>query len=300
MHTPVLLKEVMEILNPKNNEVVVDATINGGGHTEEILRNKNFSGTVIGIDQDENLIEKLKNRLRNYIKEGRLKLTCGNFENIDEHFRALRIEKVDAFLFDLGMSSEQLENSGRGFSFLRNEPLIMSYKSNLELNDLTAYEIINDFSGEEIYKILKEYGEERFANRIVRNILETRKNKKIKTTFELVEIIKKSVPYGVQKKSKINPATKTFQALRIAANRETDVLKTGLQKAYDLLNKEGRIAVISFHSLEDRIVKNFFRELKINNLVEILTKKPIIAKEDEIKNNPRSRSAKLRAIIKHD
>jgi len=298
MHIPVLLDEVIELLNPKENEIVVDATINGGGHTEAILKIKNFSGTVIGIDQDEDLLNKLKNRLKNYIKEDRLKLICGNFENIDEHLYSLNIEKADAFLFDLGMSSEHLESSGRGFSFLRDEPLIMSYKLSPEADDLTAYKIINIFRGEEIYKILKEYGEERFVSRIVNNILEWRRKKRIETTFELVEIIKKSVPYGVQKKSKINPATKTFQALRIAANRELDVLKTGLQKAFGELNKGGRMAVISFHSLEDRIVKNFFRELKTNNLVDILTKKPIIAKDEEKVENQRSRSAKLRAIIK--
>lgn len=300
MHIPVLLCETIELLNPKGNEIIVDATVNGGGFAEAILNIKNFKGTVVGIDQDENLIEQLKNRLGNYIKNGRLKLVCGNFENIDEHLRVLNIKKADAFIFDLGMSSEQLLNSGRGFSFLRDEPLLMSYKSNLELNDLTAYKIINNFNGEEIYKILREYGEERFANRIVRNILDERRKKRIEKTFELVEIIKKSVPYGVQKKSKINPATKTFQALRIAVNRELDVLKVGINKAYSLLNKNGHLAVISFHSLEDRIVKNFFRDLKTNDLVDILTKKPITAKNDEVKNNPRSRTAKLRVIKIYD
>lgn len=298
MHIPVLLHETIEFLNPKNNEVIVDATINGGGHTGEILKKGDFNGQVIGIDQDENLISSLKEKFNEYIKEGRLKLVCGNFRDIKGHLNSIKQEKINGAIFDLGMSSWQLDYSGRGFSFMRDEPLIMSFKKEAGEQDLTAEEIVNSFRGEELYKILKEYGEERFVNRIVKNILEARKIKKIKTTFELEEIIYRSVPKAAKNKSRIHPATKTFQALRIAVNDEMNALKEGLKEAFEALEPEGRIAVISFHSLEDRIVKNYFRDLKTNKQAELLTKKPIIASFEEIKQNPRSRSAKLRGIIK--
>lgn len=298
MHIPVLLNEVIELLNPKGAEMIVDATINGGGHAEEILKNKNFHGIVIGMDQDKNLIGSLEKKLESYVKNGRLKLINGNFRNTDKHLSSAGVKEINGAVFDLGMSSEQLASSRRGFSFLIDEPLIMTYKSGLAPNDLTAEKIINDWTEKEIIKILKEYGEERFVNRIARNIIEARRKKRIKTTFELVEIIKKTVPYFVQKKSKINPATKTFQALRIAVNDELNSLKEGLEKTFEALDVNGRIAVISFHSLEDRIVKNFFRDLKNKKLAEVLTKKPITASEEEVKRNPRSRSAKLRAIKK--
>lgn len=298
MHVPVLLNELIELLDPKNNEIIVDATINGGGHAEEILRKKDFHGIVIGIDQDENLISILKKEKEKYIKEGRLKLVCGNFRNIDVHLKQLKINGLDGVLFDLGMSSRQLEEAERGFSFLKDKQLLMTFKVNPAPQDLTAEKIVNDWNEKEILKILKEYGEEKFAKRIAIKILETRKKKRIKTTFELIEIIKKSIPYSVQKKSKIHPATKTFQALRITVNDELKALKEGLEKTFKVLNIGGRTAVISFHSLEDRIVKNFFRDLKNKKLAKILTKKPIIASKEEIERNPRSRSAKLRAIIK--
>ncbi len=298
MHIPVLLKEIVDFLNPKDNEIIVDATINGGGHTEAILNISDFKGTVIGIDQDENLISSLENKFEKYIKNNRLKLICGNFRNIDKHLNSIGVKKIHGAIFDLGMSSAQLTNSERGFSFLRDEPLIMTYKSEPEPNDLTAEKIINDWTEKEITEILKEYGEERFTTRIARNIIEARKKKRIRTTFELVEIINYSVPYAARKKAKIHPATKTFQALRVAVNDELNALKYGLAKSFDYLKTGGMITVISFHSLEDRIVKNFFKDLKNQNLAEILTKKPVVASYEEIKNNIRSRSAKLRAIKK--
>ena len=298
MHIPVLRETAIKYLNPKSCNVFVDATINGGGHTKEILNDKNFKGVVVGIDQDEDLILKLKRELEKDLYLGRLKLVCGNFKEIDELLNSLNIKACDAALFDLGMSSWHLERSGRGFSFLRDEPLLMTYNVYPSFSDLTAEKIINEWGREEILKILKEDGEERFAENIVKNILEARKRKRIKTTFELVEIIKKSIPVNIQRKSKIHPATKTFQALRITVNDELNGLKEGLAKAFDLLETNGRIVAISFHSLEDRIVKNFFRNLKAQGLANILTKKPLIASEEEVKQNPRSRSAKLRAIIK--
>lgn len=294
MHIPVLLNEIIQLLNPRNNDVIVDATINGGGHTEEILKKEDFNGQIIGIDQDENLINKLKDKFDNYIKRGRLKLICGNFKDIKEHLKNLGINKINGAIFDLGMSSLQIEESGRGFSFLKDEPLIMSFKSVIFKDDLTAEKIINEWSSDEIARILKEYGEERFSGRIARNIADVRNKNRVKTTKELVQIIIKSIPM----RSRIHPATRTFQALRIAVNDELNVLKDGLENTFDILDDNGKIAVISFHSLEDRIVKNFFKELKMNGQAEILTKKPITAVKEEIYKNPRSRSAKLRGIIK--
>lgn len=294
MHIPVLLNEIIQLLNPRNNDVIVDATINGGGHTEEILKKEDFNGQIIGIDQDENLINKLKDKFDNYIKRGRLKLICGNFKDIKEYLKNLGINKINGAIFDLGMSSFQIEESGRGFSFLKDEPLIMSFKSVIFKDDLTAEKIINEWSLDEIARILKEYGEERFSGRIARNIADARNKNRVKTTKELVQIIIKSIPM----RSRIHPATRTFQALRIAVNDELNVLKDGLENTFDILDDNGKIAVISFHSLEDRIVKNFFKELKMNGQAEILTKKPITAVKEEIYKNPRSRSAKLRGIIK--
>lgn len=294
MHIPVLLNEVIELLDPKDGQIIVDATINGGGHTEEILRKKDFNGQIIGIDQDENLLSKLKEKFGNYIKKGQLKLICGNFKDIKGHLKNLRINKINGAIFDLGMSSFQIEESGRGFSFMKDEPLIMSFKSVISKDDLTAEKIINEWPENEITRILKEYGEERFAGRVARKIAEARKENRIKTTKELVRIIIKTVPG----RERIHPATRTFQALRIAVNNELDVLKDGLKNTFDILDGNGRITVISFHSLEDRIVKHFFKDLKTDGRAKLLTKKPIMAKREEIHDNPRSRSAKLRGIIK--
>lgn len=293
MHIPVLLNEVIELLDPKNDQIIVDATVNGGGHTGEILKKEDFNGQIIGIDQDENLLNKLKDKFDNYIKNGRLKLIRGNFKDIKEYLKNLGVNKIDGAIFDLGMSSFQIEESGRGFSFLRDEPLIMSFKSVISEDDLTAEKIVNEWPEYEIARILKEYGEERFAGKIARNIAETRKKNRIKTTKDLVQIIIRSLRRG-----KIHPATRTFQALRIAVNDELNTLKDGLKNTFDILDNNGRIAVISFHSLEDRVVKNFFKDLKADGRAEILTKKPIMAKREEIHDNPRSRSAKLRGIIK--
>src|SRR3989344_5122458 len=202
MHIPVLLKETLEILNPKNDEIIVDATINGGGHTEAIFKRKKFKGKIIGIDQDKNFEAELKEKFNVLEKQDRLKLINGNFREIKEHLKKLGINKINGVLFDLGMSSKQIAESGRGFSFLRDEPLLMSYKSCLASNDLTAEKIINDWSEKDLIKILKEFGEERFVFRIARNIVEARKKKRIKTTFELVEIIKKIVPRAAAIKGK--------------------------------------------------------------------------------------------------
>lgn len=294
MHIPVLQKEVIEYLEPKPNKNFIDCTINGGGHTLAILEATAPKGRLLGIDWDENQILNLKSQFPPAKFRSRLILVCDNFVNLKEIVKKQNFKQVQGILFDLGLSSWHLEKSGRGFSFLRNEPLDMRYNPE---NPLTAEKIINYWSEPEIERILKEYGEEKYAGKIAEEITKERKLKPIKTTQRLVTIIRKSVPLKYQY-FKIHFATRTFQALRIAVNSELENLKIVLPQALEILKKRGRLAVISFHSLEDRIVKNFFREMFLEGKLEILTKKPIIPNKKEIKINPRSRSAKLRAIKK--
>ncbi|KKS14472.1 MAG: Ribosomal RNA small subunit methyltransferase H [Parcubacteria group bacterium GW2011_GWB1_41_6] len=283
MHKPVLLKEVMEALEPKPGETVLDATIDGGGHAIPIVKKIYPKGILVGIDQDVELLERLKS-------EKNIILLNGNFRDLDKLFEKEKIKSINKALFDLGISSWHLESSGRGFSFQKNEPLDMRYSPESE----TAANLINKFSEKELTDILKKYGEERFAGSIVRKICETRKKNPIKTTFELIEIISQAVP-DWYKRRRLHFATKTFQALRIAVNDELESLKEGMDKAWRFLEPGGRIAVISFHSLEDRIVKNFFREKALAGEGRILTKKPILPSREELRVNPRARSAKLRA-----
>jgi len=218
---------------------------------------------------------------------------CENFSNLKEIVRENSFGPISGILLDLGMSSWHLEESGKGFSFLKDEPLDMRYSMD---NALTAEEIINKWTFPELQEILKKYGEEKFSQRIAKEIKEARQRKKIETTFQLAEIIKRAIP--LKNKLGINPATKTFQALRIAVNKELEALEMVLPQAMEVLEVGGRMAIISFHSLEDRIVKNFFREEQKKQHLEILTKKPIIASPEEILNNLRSRSAKLRLAKK--
>lgn len=290
MHVPVLLKEVIEYLAPKPGDTILDATIDGGGHAREILKCIGTTGRLIGIEQDKEILRSLASKL-----EARLLLVNENFRNLDKVLERLKIKKIDGALFDLGMSTLQLEESGRGFSFKKDEPLLMTFKSDIELDTLTAKQIVNSWSEKDIADVLYKYGEERYSRRIAKGIVGQRREKKIETTFELVGIIQKSVPKNYCY-SRIHCATKTFQALRIAVNDELNALEEGIRKAWNALNKRGRMVVISFHSLEDRIVKNFFRNLKKEGEVKILTKKPVTASQEEIILNPASRSAKLRAM----
>ena len=283
MHIPVLQKEVLQYLDPKPNENFIDATIDGGGHTAAILEKIKPNGKVLGIEIDPEIYQKLKSK-----NLDRLVLTNDSYVNLKSILEKNHFRPVNGILFDLGMSSWHLEESGRGFTFMKDEPLDMRYS--LE-NNLTAEKIINNYSQEEIEKILKEYGEERFARRIAKRII---KERPIKTTLQLVEIIKRVVPG----RTKINPATRTFQALRIAVNDELNNLRKVLPQTIEVLAPGGKIVIISFHSLEDRIVKNFFREEARKGPLRILTKKPVRPSKEEIKINPRSRSAKLRAAMK--
>ena len=286
VHIPVLQKEVIKYLEPKPNENLIDCTIGEAGHTLAILEKNGPRGKVLGIDQDPEMIKNIECRISNIEYKKRLILVCDNFANLEEIVKKENFKLVKGILFDLGMSSWHLEKSGRGFSFLKREPLDMRYNPE---SPLTAEKIVNYWSAPEIEKILREYGQESFAREIAKNIIEFRKIKPIKTTSLLVELVKKAVPKRFHHK-KLHPATKTFQALRIAVNDELNNLEKGLSQALETLESGGRLAVISFHSLEDRIVKNFLQEKK----VEILTKKPIAPSLEEIKINPRSRSAKLR------
>ncbi|OGI92459.1 16S rRNA (cytosine(1402)-N(4))-methyltransferase [Candidatus Nomurabacteria bacterium RIFCSPLOWO2_01_FULL_46_18] len=293
-HRPVLLNETIEGLGLSEDSVVLDCTFGGGGHSKEILR-RYRKAKVVAIDEDRN-VEGGEN----------ISLYHENFRNLDRVLQKENIEKVDGVIFDLGFSSDQLESSGRGFSFLKDEPLLMTLKAKPGEEDLTAKMVINNWSEKSLADIIYGYGEERYARRIARIIAEERFRKPIETTGELVEIIKKAVPSRYRTK-KIHFATRTFQALRIAVNDELGALKEGLEKGFEALKPESRMAVISFHSLEDRIVKKFYKEKASpvglwprveESKAVLINKKPIRASDEEIKNNIRSRSAKLRIIKK--
>lgn len=285
MHIPVLLKEVIEYLDIKPNGNYIDCTLNGGGHTREIL--KKTKGKVLGIEIDREIFEKIEKE-----KIERLIPVNDSYVNIKAIAADKGFEKVSGILFDIGMSSYHVDEAERGFSFNKDEPLIMNYSTGL-----TAEEILNEWSEAEIEKILKEYGEEDFSKRIAKKITEKRKKERIKSTLQLVSIIKEATPSWYHH-NKTHFATRTFQALRIKINNELDNFRQALPEALELLEKEGRLVAISFHSLEDRIIKEFLKEKEKNGEVKIITKKPIVPTDEEINLNPRSRSSKLRAAIK--
>lgn len=293
MHIPVLQKEIIQYLDPKPNENFIDCTMNGGGHALAILEKTAPDGKLLGMDWDREILRFPAKQAK---LKARLKLVNDNFVNLKEVVKKEKFGKAQGTLLDLGLSSWHLEESGRGFSFLRNEPLDMRYNPE---NPITAEKILNYWSVQEIEKILKDFGEERFAREIARSILKFRQSRPLKTTFQLLEIVKTATPNWYQQK-RVNPATKTFQALRIAVNDELKNLEKVLPQALDVLKPGGKIAIISFHSLEDRIVKSFFREKEKENLLKILTKKPVIPQKEEVKINPRSRSAKLRVAQKNE
>lgn len=293
MHLPVLKEKVIEYLDPKENENFVDCTFGEGGHTKEILKKNKPEGKVLAIEIDPDLYEKGKELEKKF--KGRLILKRGNFAELKKIVKEEKFSPVNGILFDLGISSWHLEKSQRGFSFKRDELLIMRYDKNLK--DLTPIDVLNKFPEREIEKILKNYGQERFAKQIAKEIVKERKQKRIETTFQLVQIIRKATPRWYQRR-KIHFATKTFLALRIFVNQELENLKEGLKQALEILERNGNIVVISFHSLEDKIVKEFFKKAKKKGLLEILTKKPETPSKEEIQKNKRARSAKLRAAKK--
>jgi 16S rRNA (cytosine1402-N4)-methyltransferase len=291
-HKSVLLKEALNGLDIKKEDVFLDATLGSAGHSLEVCRKFGREIKIVGIDADKERIKESQKKLEE--EKCDFEVVEGNFREIDKILDQLQIKKVDKIFYDLGLNSEQIENSDRGFSFQKNGPLLMNFSRNPEF---TARDIVNEWEEESIESILWGYGEEKFSKAIARKIVELREEKKIETTYDLVEIIEKAVPNWYKHK-RIHPATKTFQALRIAVNDEIKSLEESLIKSFERLNAGGRIAVISFHAGEDRLVKRFFKKLKDEKKAEILTKKPITPSYEEIKENPRSRSAKLRIIKK--
>jgi len=294
-HKSVLLHEAIDGLDIKKGDIFVDGTLGGGGHSEEVCKSFGDTVSIIGIDLDKDATSRTEIRLKDF--KSNIKYVQGSFRNIDTILDSLSVKYVDKILFDIGLSSNQFEDSGRGFSFQKDEPLIMSFKKDLTENDLTGREILNNWDEENIRAILEGYGEEQFAWKIAKTIVARRMVKPIETTFDLVEIIMGATPKFYHHR-KIHPATKTFQALRITVNDEIESLKEGIRKGFERLNKKGRLAVISFHSLEDRAVKQFFKQKSDNGEGKLITKKPIIPTDDEINLNPRARSAKLRIIEK--
>jgi 16S rRNA (cytosine1402-N4)-methyltransferase len=291
-HIPVLLKETIELLDPKPGENFVDCTFGFGGHARAILEKNAPDGRVLGIEWDEGAIKKY--RKEHPSVEERLTVELGNFATIDKIIGRLGFGPVNGILFDLGMSSWDVEASGRGFSFLRDEPLDMRFNS---ANRHTAEEVVNSFGREALADIISKYGDEKFATAIAGRIALARAAAPIKTTKQLVEVIRRAVP-AAYAKGKMHWATKTFQALRIEVNSEFENISAALPKALNALSPGGRLAVITFHSLEDKIVKNFLKEVSTNKKAILLTKKPIEPSAEECRVNPRARSAKLRVASK--
>jgi len=294
IHTSVLLPEAIEGLTLADGDIVIDGTLGSGGHTEAMLASgKDIQ--VIGFDLDTEAIERSRERLGT---DKRVTLVCASYRTMASVVDGLGVIGVNKVLFDFGFSSDQIETSGRGFSFLREEPLIMTFKEAPGPNDLTAHEIVNTWDEDTIRGVLRGYGDERHSGRIAKGIMKARALAPIETTFQLVEIIRASTPkeYGVKK---IHPATKTFQALRIAVNDELGAIADGLDAAFRIIPKGGKIAAISFHSHEDRIVKQMFKAWSQTKFATVITKKPVTASPRELTSNPRSRSAKLRIIEKN-
>lgn len=286
-HVPVLLKEVITLLNPKDGDWIIDATAGSGGHAKEILEKIGKKGKLILVDWDLENIHKLK---KIFIHQSNVMYLNINYADLSAVMKKTKIPLVNGLLIDLGFSSEQLEESGRGFSFLKEEPLLMTYNQ--------ASEPLSNFlqrtTVKELGEIIKKFGEERYAELIAKSIIKNRSW--IKTSRQLGEVIKEAVPVFYER-GRIHPATRTFQALRIYLNRELDNLKKILQSLREIVKPGGRVAIISFHSLEDRIVKTQFKEFTQKGRLQIITKKPIVASYQEILRNRRAKSAKLRATI---
>ena len=301
-HKPVLYDEVIENLITNENGVYLDCTLGGAGHTIGILENTGEKSTVVAIDQDEDAIRFAKIKLENY--QNRIKIFKDNFKNLDTVLYLAGYDKIDGILMDIGVSSKQLDNPERGFSYKYDAKLDMRMNKN---DKLSAYEVVNDFTEKEISDILYKYGEEPRGRKIAKRIVEKKKEKKIETTLELADLVIKVIGKSMKK----HPAKRTFQAIRMYVNRELEVLEEALDKAVEHLNDKGRLLVITFHSLEDRIVKNKFKDFEKpcscppdlpicvcgkKSLGKVLTKKPIIANELELSDNFRAHSAKLRVF----
>lgn len=299
-HIPVLLQSVLEQLDLKKGQVFVDCNLGDGGHSEELTKLLDGDITIAGFDLDQDAIARASANFEKSFKDLKNKPNIifinDNFRNLSSALDEKGVKNADAILYDLGLSSYELEMSGRGFSFRKDEPLIMTF-ANKESVEFTAEDIINDWDEENIRTIIDSYGEDKFAYKIAKGIVKARELERIKTTSQLAEIIKSSVP-SFARFAKTHPATKTFQALRIAINDELSALSETLPQAVEKLSEGGRLVVISYHSLEDRIVKNAFKKFEEEGRGKILTKRPIVPTEEETDENPRSRSAKLRVFKK--
>jgi 16S rRNA (cytosine1402-N4)-methyltransferase len=287
-HTPVLPLEVIEWLRPAPGQTFVDGTLGGGGHARLIAERVSPGGLVIGLDRDPIAVERTANELQQLP----VRAIHGNYSDIPETLEELEIQKVDGILLDLGLSSDQLADANRGFSFQSEGPLDLRFDTS---RGEPAWKIIDRLSPEHLADLIYEFGEERFSRRIARRIFEARRKASIRTASELAAIIRQSVPR--KREDRIDPATRTFQALRIAVNEELKWLKVALRRLPDCLRPGGRLAIISFHSLEDRLVKESFRT---EERLTVLTRRPLRATDEEVETNPRSRSAKFRVAERND
>ncbi|MDF2672029.1 MAG: rsmH [Clostridiales bacterium] len=305
-HVSVLLNECIDGLNIRESGIYLDGTLGGAGHSGEILKHLNSAGVLIGVDQDNNAINASKEKLKKYEN---VVYVHNNFSQIKNILKELNIEGRDGILLDLGVSSHQLDVPERGFSYMNNAPLDMRMDM---ATDFSAMDIINGYSKEELLRVIRDYGEEKWASRIAEFIVRERSNKPIETTFELVDIIKAAIPAAARREGP-HPAKRTFQAIRIEVNKELEILKNAVNDCISVLKPGGRLCIITFHSLEDRIVKNVYKEMEnpctcppgfpicVCNKkpdIKIITRKPVVPTMEEIELNPRSRSAKLRIAEK--
>lgn len=308
-HVSVLLEETVEHLNIKADGIYVDGTLGGAGHAYQICKRLGAGGRLIGIDQDGEAIRTSAERLKEF--GDKVTIVKSNYVNMKQILQDIGVEKVDGIVLDLGVSSYQLDNADRGFSYMEDAPLDMRMDRE---QGTSAKEIVNTYPESELFRIIKEYGEERFARSIARNIVKARSDKEIETTLELVDIIRRSMP-AKARNGKGHPAKRTFQAIRIECNRELEVLREALDDMVDLLSDHGRICIITFHSLEDRMVKSNFRKNEnpctcppdfpvcvCGNISKgkVITRKPILPSEEEREGNPRSKSAKLRVFERRE
>lgn len=306
-HISVLLQETIDMLNIRGDGIYVDGTLGGGGHSYEICKRLENGGRLIGIDQDEAAIQAASLRLENF--KDKVTVIRSNYVNMKKVLEEQGIDKVDGIMLDLGVSSHQLDTTARGFSYKEDAPLDMRMDTRM---DITAKDIVNDYSEFDLYRIIRDYGEDKFAKNIAKHIVRVREEQPIETTGQLTEAIKAAIPAKLRVNG--HPGKKTFQAIRIELNKELEVLSSALEDMINLLNDNGRLCIITFHSLEDRIVKSFFRNKENpctcppsfpvcvcgnKSLGKAVTRKALLPTEEEILNNKRSKSAKLRVFERH-
>ncbi len=290
LHIPVMLDEVIEYLKLAPGQTIVDATLGTGGHSLEILKRITPGGRLIGIDRDEDSLEICRQRLSEF--KDSCEFVHANFSDLDQVLAGLGIESIDGIFFDLGISTYQLKDPQRGFSFQEDGPLDMRLDKS---SYISAYDLVNNLNENEISHLLWSFGQERWHNRIAHLLVEERKVTPIATTRQLADLVVRAIPHRYRRSYyRIHPATRTFQAVRIAVNRELEILESAIKKAVAILKKQARICVISFHSLEDRVIKHTFRALKADGIIDIITAKPLTPAASEIEKNPSSRSSKFR------